>query len=73
MNDDGDVEVDIPVLYNHPLGANYEDNFMREVENLNPQRERRPAQRFDDELHNCTEDLTADINEPSNITEHGTE
>ena len=42
---------------------------MREVENLNPQRERRPPQRFDDELYNCTEDLTADINEPSNINE----
>ena len=69
MNDDGDVEVDIPELYNHPVGANYEDNFMREVENLNPQRERRPPQRFDDELYNCTEDLTADINEPSNINE----
>ena len=65
------MEVDIPVLYNHPVGANYEDNFMREVKNLDPQRERRPPQRFDDELYNCTEDmdLTADINEPSNINE----
>ena len=67
VNDDDDVEVDIPVLYNHPVEANCEGNFMREVENLNPQRERRPAQRFDDELYNCTEDLTADINKPSNI------
>ena len=42
---------------------------MREVENLNPQQVRRPPQRFDDELYNCTEDLSADINEPSNINE----
>ena len=44
VNDGDDVEVDVPVLYNRPVGANYEDNFMREVENLNPQRERRPPQ-----------------------------
>ena len=69
VNDGDDVEVDIPVLYNHPVGANYEDNFMREVENLNPQRVRRPPQRYDEELYNCTEDLTADINEPCNINE----
>ena len=51
------------------VGATYEDNFTREVENLNAQRERRPPQRFDEELYNCTEDLTADINEPCNINE----
>ena len=34
VNDDGDVEVDIPVLHHHPVGAIYEDNFMREVEIL---------------------------------------
>ena len=64
-----DVEVDVPVPNNHPVGATYEDNFMREVQNLNPQRERRPPQRYDDEVYNCSEDLTADINEPSNIRE----
>jgi hypothetical protein len=67
------VEIVPPVQCNRPVGATFEDNFMREVENLNPQRQRRPPRRYDDEVYNCTEDLTADINEPSNLTEafHG--
>ncbi len=69
VNDDDDVEVNVPVPYNRPVGATYEDNFMREVENINQQRERRPPRRYDEELYNCTEDLTADINEPRNISE----
>ena len=51
------------------MGANFVNTFILEVENLNTQRERRPPQRLDDELYTCTEDLTADINEPSNINE----
>ena len=53
---------------NNRVGATYEDNFMREVENIDQRRQRRPPQRYD-ELYNCSEDLTADINEPSNISE----
>ena len=68
-NDDVEVDVPVPELNNHPMGETYEDNFMREVQNLNLQRERRPPRRFDDEVYNCSEDLTADINEASNINE----
>ncbi len=68
-DDEDDVEVNVPVPYNRPVGATYEDNFMLEVENLNQQRERRPPRRYDEELYNCTEDLAADINEPRNISE----
>ncbi len=47
---------------------------MREVENINQQRERRPPRRYDEELYNCTEDLTADINEPrKTFRKHGLE
>ena len=28
VNDGDDLEVDVPVLYNHPVGANYEDNLI---------------------------------------------
>jgi hypothetical protein len=53
---------------NQPVGETYEDTFMQEVQNLNPQRERRPPVRFDEELY-AADDLTADINEPRNISE----
>jgi hypothetical protein len=46
---------------NQPVGETYEDTFMQEVQNLNPQRERRPPVRFDEELY-AADDLTADIN-----------
>ena len=36
---------------NQPVGETYEDTFMQEVQNLNPQRERRPPVRFDEELY----------------------
>ena len=42
---------------------------MGEVQNLNLQRERKPPPRFDDEVYNYSEDLTADINEIGNINE----
>ena len=62
------VENNIPdpaQQHNQPVGATYEENFMRNVENLDPQRQRRPPARFD-ELY-AAEDLTADISEPRNI------
>ena len=40
---------------------------MGEVQNLNLQIERKPPPRFDDEVYNYSEDLTADINEIGNI------
>ncbi|CAB3994449.1 Hypothetical predicted protein, partial [Paramuricea clavata] len=46
----------------------YEDNFMREVENLNQPRQRRAPERYE-EMYVCADDLTADINEPRNISE----
>ena len=36
VGNDG-VEIDVPIPNNHPVGATYVDNFMREVQNLNPQ------------------------------------
>ena len=64
------AENDIPVHENHnnPVGETYEDTFMREVENLNAKRQRKPPARFDEELYTA-DDLTADINEPRNISE----
>jgi hypothetical protein len=50
------------------VGETYEENFMEEVRNLNPQRQRRPPVRYDEELYTA-EDLTADGNKPSNINE----
>ena len=50
------------------MGARYEDNFLREVENLNQPRQRRAPERYE-EMYVCADDLTADINEPRNISE----
>ena len=58
----------VPENRNQPVGETYEDNFMREVNNLNPRRERRPPVRYDEEMY-VADDLTADINEPRNISE----
>ena len=58
----------VPENRNQPVGGTYEDNFMREVNNLNPRRERRPPARYDEEVY-AADDLTADINEPRNISE----
>lgn len=57
------------VLDNEPVGVTYEDNFMREVNNLPAQRQRRPPVRFIEEEFYAAETLTADINEPSDIFE----
>ena len=66
------VEHVIPVIVrenrNQPVGETHEDTFMQKVQNLNPQREIRPPVRFDEELY-AADDLTADINEPRNVSE----
>ena len=68
--DQAESEVDEPSgIDNQPVGDMYEDNFMREVENLRPQRQRKPPVRFDEEEFYAAEALTADLNEPSNIFE----
>lgn len=49
------------------VGETYEENLLRKVENLGEKRARRPPRRFDEECN--VADLTADIDEPSNISE----
>jgi hypothetical protein len=56
MNDDNQV------------GGNYEERFMNEVRQVGEKRVRKPQTRFDEECH-VTSNLTADINEPSNVHE----
>lgn len=63
--DDGNNQNAVP---NQPVGASYEENFLRETENLGARRIRRPPKRFDDEC-NVADNLTADIDEPENINE----
>ena len=70
-NDDvvqNEIPEPVPENRNQPVGGTYEDNFMREVNNLNPRRERRPPVKYDEEVY-AADDLTADINEPRNISE----
>ena len=63
------LENNVPLQENNNrVGARYEDNFMREVENLNQPRQRRAPERYE-EMYDCADDLTADINEPRNISE----
>ena len=50
------------------MGATYEDNFMRGVEQLERERQRKPPVRFDEECY-VASNLTADINEPVTIDE----
>ncbi len=42
------------------MGATYEENFMRETDNLGAKRQRRPPTRFDDQCY-VADNLTADI------------
>ena len=71
-NDDHAVQNEIPepVRENRKqtVGGTYEDNFTHEVNNLNPRRERRSPVRYDKEVY-AADDLTADVNEPRNISE----
>ena len=66
QQDHAEDNVPEPAHHHQPVGETYEETFMRNVENLNPQRRRRPPARYDEELYNV-EDLTADISEPRNI------
>ena len=54
---------------NYQVGPNYEENFMREVENLPPKRQHNPPVRFAEEEFYAADALTANINEPNNISE----
>ena len=53
---------------NQQVGETFEETFMNEVRNVGERRIRRPPNRFDDECY-VANDLTADINEPTNIEE----
>ena len=53
-----DVE---PLHLNQQVGARYEENFVRNVEQLAAKRQRKPRTRFDEECY-VASDLTADIN-----------
>jgi hypothetical protein len=53
---------------NNQVGGNYEERFMNEVKQVGEKRVRKPPTRFDEECH-VTSNLTADINEPSNVHE----
>ena len=53
-----------------PVGATYEETFMRQVQNLGTERQRKPPQRFHPEgCFVVTESLTAEIDEPKSIKE----
>ena len=58
-----DVE---PLHLNQQVGETYEENFIRNAEQLGAKRQRKPPTRFDEECY-VASDLTADINEPTNI------
>ena len=51
------------------MGPNYEENFMRGVETLPPKIQRNPHVRFIEEEFYAADALTANINEPNNISE----
>ena len=69
--DNQPLPVNQPVHDGQPyqVGPNYEENFMREVENLPPKRQCNPPVRFIEEEFYAADALTADINEPNNISE----
>ena len=53
-----DVE---PLHLTQQVGARYEENFIRNIEQLGAKRQRKPRTRFDEECY-VASDLTADIN-----------
>ena len=63
------AEEDQPIVDNQQVGATYEDNFMRDVANLPPQRQRKPPSRLIEADVYIADAITADIDEPSNIFE----
>jgi hypothetical protein len=65
--EEDDIAVE-PINDNQQVGASYEDNFMREVDEIATKRQRKPPTRFDEECY-IVNDLTADVNEPVTINE----
>jgi len=58
-----DVE---PLHLKQQVGGTYQENFIRNAEQLGAKKQRKPQTRFDEECY-VASDLTADINEPTNI------
>ena len=67
-NESVDEENEREEVHVQPVGATYEENFMRETGNLGDKRQRKAPSRFDDECY-VADNLTADINEPVHIQE----
>ena len=68
-HDESDEEENEPeIVHNQPVGATYEENFMRETDNLGAKRQHKPPTRFHNQCY-VADNLTADINEPVNIEE----
>lgn len=72
-NDEGDqivddMNVNENAVPGQQVGESYEERFLRETENLNAKRIRRPPRRFDDECY-IADNLTEDVDEPLNIKE----
>ena len=55
-----------PLHLNQQVGGTYEENFIRNVEQFGAKRQRKPPTRFDEECY-VASDLTADINDLTNI------
>ena len=57
------------VVNSEPVGATYEETFMRQLNALGPQRQRNVPQRFHPDSCFVTESLTSDIIEPKSVKE----
>ena len=68
QQDAAENNVPEPAQHDQQVGETFEETFMNEVRNVGERKIRRPPNRFDDECH-VANDLTADINEPTNIDE----
>ena len=70
-NTDEENEHQVDEENNPSVGETYEERFLREIETLPDKRRRQPPQRFLEEADYCytADDLTADIDEPKNISE----
>ena len=62
------VDENQQVENNQQVGETFEETFMNEVRNVGERRIRRPPKRFDEECY-VVNDLTAEINEPTNMDE----
>ena len=82
INDSTEIPVveDQPIVQSQPaeptvvqndelVGETYEETFMRQVDNLGPNRQRRAPNRFHPDSCNLTESLTNDISEPKTVKE----